>query len=128
MVDRQLQEGPLELVAIRKSGDCVDVHWGIDLEDKDLSRPSTLGAGVVLAGAQEEPMEPCIEALGFAQAGQIAPGADEGLLDDVFRGISIAEDASRDRVQAVVCGAGNSVEGPAIALLCAFDQVRHPAD
>jgi hypothetical protein len=73
-------------------------------------------------------MEPCIEALGFAQAGQIAPGADEGLLHDVFRGISIAEDAARDRVQTVVGGAGDSVEGLAIATLCAFDQVRHPAD
>ena len=73
-------------------------------------------------------MEPGIEALGFAQPAQIAPGADERLLDDVFRGIPIAEDASRDGVQAVVGSAGDDIERVAIAPLCTLDQVsRHPS-
>jgi hypothetical protein len=94
-----------------------------------LWRPATHCADVILASADQDPMEPCIEALGFAQPGQIAPGADERFLDDVFRGIPVAEDASRDRIQAVVCGSGDGIECLAIAPLCALDQVRrHPSD
>src|SRR6266576_6007188 len=114
MVDRQLKEGPLELIAIDESGNQVAIGWAIDVEDKDLCRPATLRADVILASANQEPMETGIEAFGLAQPAQIAPRADERLLDDVLRGIPVAEDASRDRVQAVVCGADDGIECLAI--------------
>ena len=54
--------------------------------------------------------------------GEALPGSDEGVLDGVLRGIPIAEDPPRDRVQAVVCGGCEVIEGLAIASLCALDE------
>ncbi len=124
MVDGQLKKGPFELIAIGESGDVVGIDRAIDVEDEHLWRTSTLRADVIAASADQDPMEPPIEALGFAQPGQIAPSADERFLDDVFRCIPIAEDAPRDRVQAVVCVAGDGIKCLAIASLCALDQAR----
>jgi hypothetical protein len=129
LLDRELEKGPLEFIAIGESSDLVGSDRPIDIEDRNLERPATLPADMILAGADQEPMEPGIEPLGFAQPGQIAPGADECFLDDVFRGIPVAEDASRDRVQAVVCGGRDGIECLVIAPLGALDQVRrHPSD
>jgi len=71
-------------------------------------------------------MEPRVEPLGVAQRAQVAPGSDEGILDGVLRGIPVAQDPPRDRVQAVVCGGREGIECLVIAPLCALDEVgRH---
>src|SRR5262245_60529576 len=71
-------------------------------------------------------MQPGVEAIGVAQGAQVAPGFDEGILDGVLRGIPVAKDPARDRVQAVVCGAREGIECLVVAPLCANDELgRH---
>ena len=67
-------------------------------------------------------MQPRVESFGVAKTAKIPPGADEGVLDCILRGIPIAEDPPRDRVQAVVCGGREVIEGLVIASLCALDE------
>jgi hypothetical protein len=68
-------------------------------------------------------VQPGVEGARVAQAPDLTPGLDEGVLDGIFRGIPIAEDASRDREQPVVCGGREGIEGLMVAPLCAFDEL-----
>ena len=68
------------------------------------------------------------KAIGVAQTPQVTPGSDERVLDRIFRRIPVAEDAPRDRVQAVVCGGREGIEGLVVAPLCAFDEFGRQPD
>jgi hypothetical protein len=67
-------------------------------------------------------MQPSVESIAVAQTAQVAPGPDERVLDGILRGIPIAQDPPRDRVQAVVCGGHEVIKGLVIAPLCALDE------
>ena len=81
-----------------------------------------------MAGVDEQSVEPGVELVRIAKAADVTPGPDEGVLDRIFRGIPVAEDPSCDRVQAVVCGGREGIEGLVVAPLCAFDELGRQAD
>jgi len=127
VLDGELEEGPLDRIAIGQAGDGVERISTIDGLDRDLEQSPARLADVVRAGADEQSVEPGAELVAIAQRAQIAPGPDERFLDGIFRGIPIAEDAPGDRVQAVVRSGREDIEGLVIAPLCAFDELgRHP--
>ena len=125
--DGKLQEGTLELVTVDQLAERIVCASVLDLEAKDLDGPPGPPPRLVRAGADEEAMQPRVEPFGVAERAQVAPGSDEGFLDGVLRGIPVAKDPPRDRVQAVVCGARENIECLVVAPLCAFDEIgRHP--
>jgi alkanesulfonate monooxygenase SsuD/methylene tetrahydromethanopterin reductase-like flavin-dependent oxidoreductase (luciferase family) len=81
---------------------------------------------MVVTGVDEEALQPGIEGTGVTQTPELAPALDEGVLHGIVRGIPIAEDPRRDRVQAMVCGGREPIECLVVAPLCAFDEFgRH---
>jgi hypothetical protein len=122
VLDGKSEEGPLDLVAIADPGDVVLGIRSIDRVDRHLQGTPPGAADVVGAGVDEESMQPSVESIAVAQTAQVAPGPDERVLDGILRGIPIAQDPPRDRVQAVVCGGHEVIKGLVIAPLCALDE------
>jgi hypothetical protein len=122
VLDGESEEGPLDLVAIADPGDVVLGIRSIDRVDRHLQGTPARSADVVGTGMDEESVEPGVESVAVTQTAQITPGSDEGVLDGILRGIPIAQDPPRDRVQAVVCGGREVIEGLVIASLCALDE------
>ena len=77
----------------------------------------------VVAGVDQQALEPGVEAVGVAQAADVAPGADEALLDRVLAAVGVAQDPMRQREEPVVGGAREHVERLVVAALCPLDQV-----
>jgi hypothetical protein len=126
VLDRKLEEGSLQLIAVRELGEIVARLLPFDRELRQLERTPARAPDVVMAGVHEEAVEPGVERVRVAQTLDVAPGSDEGVLDGILRGIPIAQDPPRDRVQAVVRGGREGIEGLVIAPLCAFDEFgRH---
>jgi hypothetical protein len=126
VLDGKLEEGPLQLVAVGELGEVVARLDPIDRECRQLDRTPARSPGVVTAGVDEEPMQPGVEGSGIAQTPDLVPGFDERVLNGILRGIPIAQDPPRDRIQAVVCGGREGIECLVIAPLCAFDELgRH---
>ena len=122
----EFEEGSFELVAIDELAKLVDRRRVIDWQDRDLDRPPLAAPNLVLAGVDEEAMEPGVEPLGISQTPEVTPGSDQGVLNGVLGGIPVAEDPPRDRVQAVVCRNREGLEGLVVAPLRALDELgRH---
>ena len=64
----------------------------------------------VVAGVDEQAVEPGVAAVDVAQPPQPAPGPDEALLDRVLAAVAVTQDALGEGVQPVVGGAGKHVE------------------
>jgi hypothetical protein len=122
VLDGEVKEGPLELVAVGELGEVVVSFGPIDGQARQLDRAPAGPPDVVVACVDEEPVEPGIECLRIAETPDVAPGSKERVLHGIFRGIPVAEDPPRDRVQAVVCGGREGIEGLVVAPLCAFDE------
>jgi len=128
LLDRELQERPLELVTVDELSEAILERRLFEHVDDDLHRPSAPLPNLVLAGIDEQPMQPSVEAVAIAQTAKVTPGPDERVLHGIFRGIPIAEDPPRDRVQAVVCGGREGIKCLVVAPLCALDELgRHPS-
>jgi hypothetical protein len=126
--DGEFEERSFELVAIDQLAERIVCASVLDLEAKDLDGPPGPPPRLIRAGADEEAMQPRVEPFGIAERAQVAPGSDESFLDGVLRGISVAKDPPRDRVQAVVCGGREGIECLVVAPLCAFDELGRHAD
>ena len=127
MVDRQGSEGALELVAVRQVVGGVG-DGRLELEDPDL-RLETVPASELLGDRVEEQLpDPRLELGGVAEAGQVAPTADERLLDRVLRDICVLRDEPGDRVEPVDHVEHEHVERIAVAVSCLFDQIESHAN
>jgi hypothetical protein len=122
VLDGKLEERPLDLVAIGEAGDIVLRIRSIDRIDRHLEGTAPRPPDVIGAGMDEESMQPGVEPVAITKTAKVSPGPDEGVLNGILCGIPIAEDPPRDRVQAVVCGGCEVIEGLAIASLCALDE------
>ena len=66
-------------------------------------------------------MQPGVELVRVTKPGQVAPGADERLLDGIARELAVAEDQAGGRVQPREPGIDERSEGVVIAPLCPLD-------
>ncbi len=83
----------------------------------DLDGTTLVAPQLVVTGADEESVEPRIESIGIAQAWQVAPRTDQGLLHGVLGPVWVAEDESCGRIQTTDRGACKRLEGVMIAPL-----------
>ena len=81
-----------------------------------------------VADPDQDAGEPGLEAIRFAQAGQLPPGDDERLLHGVVGQVDLAEDPSRDAEQPVTVRANEDGEGIQIAALGLLDEVAIDPD
>src|SRR6476659_5947168 len=71
----------------------------------------------------DELTQPGVEPVRVAQRWQVAPGADEAVLDRVARKLRVAEDQAGGCVESRDGRAGKLGEGVMIALPCPFHEV-----
>ena len=92
LIDREPAERPLQLVAVGDGGAAVRGRWPIHGQDPDVGRPLASPLRFVVAGVDEDPMDPGLEALGLPQVRDPAPGEHEGVLQRVLGETRVAQD------------------------------------
>ena len=116
-------EAVLELFAISDGGGQILGRLADRREHPDLGVPAALRPRLAVAGVDDEPVEPGVEARGVAQLWQIAPGAKQGLLRGVLGAMVVSKDAVGEAVATVDRGRGERREGVAIASARPFHEV-----
>jgi hypothetical protein len=122
MARRQAGEGLVEQLAVREATREVVGSRGVDRRQLDLDDASLAATDEVEAGIREESLQPGVEAVRIAKTGQVAPGADHGLLDGVARELPVAEDQTGGRVQPRETHVEELGEGLMIASPRPFDE------
>jgi len=122
MIDREAPEASLQLIAVGTvTGPVANGGFHPDALNGTLVAPSPH----VLVGSRphEDPIEPAVEPLDVAQLWQLAPAADECLLDRVLGKVRVPKDEPGNCVEAVDLASGESPEGFSIPALRSFDEV-----
>ena len=101
LLSREPAKAPLELVTNGDRALWVAACRGnrsLNVELDGSVAPVSLSGPV--ARPDQQPMKPRIEAVGIAQAAQILPGADQGLLHGILCQLMVTQDEAGDRKQA----------------------------
>lgn len=100
LVRGQAGQCPVQLVAQANAFQPVEGWWIVVESERDLDDPSpAISFGESVTRADQQAMEPGLEAIGVAQPGNVAPSLDERLLDCVLGAIRIAQDQPSRCVQ-----------------------------
>jgi hypothetical protein len=116
-------EATLELVAVGHDGGLVVRGRVIDRGQVHIEAVTPKAACLVDAGAIEQSVEPSVEARRAAQGWQVAPGADERLLDGVLRLVGVTKDEPGGRIQPEDRGSCKRGEGVMIASSSSFHEI-----
>ncbi len=120
LLGRQPPEPALDLVAIGERGEVIRRRRSVDRQDPNGRDPGALAARLRIADVDEHSLEPGVEPLRIAEAGQLAPGDHQRLLHRVLGEADVAEDAARDPEEQVAPRPGQDGERlpvPALGLL-----------
>jgi len=101
LLDRELPERAFQLVAIGKGGAAIRCRWPGHRQDPDVGSPVTGPLRFVVAGMDEDPMDPRLEAIRIPKLRKPAPGEDEGVLQRILGESRVAQDPLGDRVEGV---------------------------
>jgi hypothetical protein len=88
----------------------------------DLDGPSSSTAREVETGIDGQAMEPRVEPIGLAKAGEVAPGSDQAILDRVACELGVPEDEAGGPVQPHDGSVGKLGEGVMIAVPRSLDE------
>ncbi len=116
-------EGAFHQVPVGEMAGGVAGRGNVDREDVHLDRASAAPAGLVEAGVHEQAVQPRVEPVGVAQAGQVAPGTDQGVLDSIARELRVPQDEAGGRVQPGRRRRGERGKGVVIASPCPLDEL-----
>ena len=117
------QQRPVHELAVGEGAGRIGCRRRIDRIELDLDRPSSPTPGKVEARVDGQPVEPGLEPVGITETRQVAPGADEGLLDRVARELRVPEDEASGRVQPREGRIDERREGVMIASLRPTDEL-----
>ena len=101
LVVGEAAERTFQLVAVRQRGDVVEPCGTVHREHADRGRLPRPTARLRVALVDEELRRPRDEAVRVSEVRELAPRADQGLLERVLRQPRIAQDPLGDRVQPV---------------------------
>ena len=118
----EARERAVEEVAIDHLAAEVASGRGVERRELDLDHPAPTASDEVEARVDEQSMEPAVERTHVAQRGQVAPAADERLLDRVPREVVVPDDQPGGCVQPPDGRAGQRREGVMIAPLRSLDE------
>ena len=82
----------------------------------------------VVAGVDEDPVDPCLEAIRVPKLRKPAPGEDEGVLQRVLGETRVAQDPVGDRIEAVADLVHQDGECFSVSLAGLFDEVSIHVD
>ena len=126
LIGLQTPEAAFQLVAIGGGLAAVGL-CRLEPKDPDLRGARSMAPTLVGARIHEQPMQPGIEPIGIAQAGQLSPGLDEGFLDCVLGQLDVAEHEAGDPKETVAGGAREDLEGLVITAPGRLhESSRHP--
>ena len=108
-------ETALELVTVGHERQRVVEDRHVDGDELDIEAMAPEPARLIDAGADQQTVEPRVEAIGLAQRGQVAPGPDERLMDGVLGLVWVTKDEPCGGVEPEDGGAGQHGEGVMIA-------------
>ena len=115
-------QGPVDELPVGERAGVVGVRRCVDGRELHLDRAPAPAPGQVEAGMDGQTVEPGVEPVRVAKPRQVAPGADEGLLDRVARELRVPENQAGGRVQPRERRVDERGEGVMIALPRAFDE------
>jgi len=101
LIEREPSEQALQLVAVGDRGDVVDGVGPVDWDDANGGRPPPVARRIRVAGVDEDPVGPGLEAVGLPQVRQLPPDGHEGVLQRVLREARIAQDPPGDTEQRI---------------------------
>jgi hypothetical protein len=116
--------GPIELVAKGEIRQLVHSADEIERTELHLDRPAPAAADQIEARVDGQAVEPGIEPVRVAEAREIAPGADQRLLDRIAGELAVPEDQASGCVQAGDRRARELGEGVMIARLARSTSTR----
>jgi hypothetical protein len=122
MLGLQAPEAPFELVAIPEGADVIG-RRRLSSDELDLPGKSTTVSPLVVAGVDDQPVQPRVPTLWVAQTRKLSPGVLEGFLDGVFREVRIPEDQPGNGVEAVGGSGREDLEGLVVAASCRLDEI-----
>ena len=125
VLDRHAPEGAIERIALDDRDKAVGTDRPVDRQDPDVGRPRPTTPGLGVAGMDEHPTQPGLEAGRVAECRELTPGGDEGALQGVLREVGVAQDPGRDRVHPVAGRMDQLRECLAIPIPCANDEIVH---
>ena len=96
----------------------------VDRQQFDLHGPAPLSSKEIEAGIDGQAMEPGVEAIRITEPRQIAPGANETVLNGVLRQLGIAKDQASGRVKPSKGAVDQHGEGVVIASPRSIDKLR----
>jgi hypothetical protein len=119
MLNRQVGEGPVELLAVSYMSRLVSDVW---LESKVLHAGLEAPTATRFVGrsSNQDAVQPTVEARDVAQSGQLAPTSNERFLNCIFRQLRVTEDEPGDRMQAIDLAGGELSESLPIAPPCSL--------
>ena len=109
-----------ELTLGEHAGVIGNVHR-VDRGEFDLDRAPPTATKEIEAGIDHQPVQPGVEAIRVTEPRQIAPGADEALLDRILCQVRVTEDQSGGCVQSPEGAIDELGKGVMIASLRPFD-------
>jgi len=101
MLDRYAPEGAIERIALDDREQAIRPDRPVDRQDSDVGRPRPATPGLGVAGMDEQPANPRLEAGGVAERRELAPGRDEGALQGILGKVAIAQDPRGDRIEPI---------------------------
>jgi hypothetical protein len=96
LVDREPAKRPLQLVAVGEGRASLRGRRPVGRQDPDLRCPIPSPLRFVVAGVNEDSVDPGLEAVRLPQVRESAPGDDEGVLQRVLSPTAITQDPERD--------------------------------
>jgi hypothetical protein len=112
-----------ELIAVNGDREAAIDGWRVDVAELDIDTMTPKPARLIDAGADEQSVEPGVEAIGAAQRRQVTPGPDERLLDGVLGLVGVTQDEPGGRIQPEDRGACQHGEGVMIAPSCSLHEI-----
>jgi len=116
-------EGCVDQFTVGERGGRVGLRGRIERVQLDLNRSPTAASQEVEADVHDQAMQPGLEPVGIAKSRQIAPGADERLLDRIARELRVPKDQSGGGVQPRKGRVDQAGEGIRIAPPRALDEL-----
>ena len=123
MLEREPAERALELVSVEQRAGLVHDPGVTSTEDPDGRSPSARLPSFVVAGTDEQPIRPGLEALRITQLGQSLPDVQERLLGRILGLVDITQDRMGDREERSCSLAGQASERLLIAMLSSRHQL-----
>ena len=101
MIDGKVAEPSFELIAIDDRAQVVSSDRLVGWEQPQIRRPAPLLPALAVAGTNEEPVRPSLEAGWVAKLRKVLPDGQQRLLRRVLGEIHVAEDPSSDGQESI---------------------------